>query len=231
MSKTSPDNVIPTNIGILSSLTKESVDLWYPNISPYIHTKKKRFFEIFMCLLLLIPALLCLLVILTLVLVIDGWPVLFFQRRLGKNAVPFYLPKIRTLLIDAPSNRPAHSYDTNAVMTITGKFLRKHRFDELPQIFLVLTGRMSLIGPRPELLTIAANYTKKEKRRLCIKPGLTGLWQVEAARNQPIQKNIKYDLYYLRKASLLLDIKILVKTAVFVVRGGKKIMNKLENSL
>lgn len=132
------------------------------------------------------------------------------------------MPKIRTLKKHTPSNRPACSYDINAFTTTTGKFLRRYRLDELPQILVVLTGRMSLVGPRPALPDIAESYSKKEARRLATMGGITGLWQIRAGRNQPIHKNIRYDLYYLRKASLWLDIRILAATIPFMLNPRTK---------
>jgi lipopolysaccharide/colanic/teichoic acid biosynthesis glycosyltransferase len=191
--------------------------------SPYLDSTVKRCLDIIVCLILLIPAILILLIVLPVVLIFDGRPVLFFQRRIGRNGREFLMPKIRTLKNHAHPNKPACSYDIEAFATKTGKFLRRHRLDELPQIFSVLARKISLVGPRPELPDVVKNYTAKELKRLCAKPGLTGLWQIKASRNQPIHKNIRYDLYYLRNASLWLDIRILVETIPFVLRAESKI--------
>jgi lipopolysaccharide/colanic/teichoic acid biosynthesis glycosyltransferase len=191
--------------------------------SPYLDSTAKRCLDIIGCLLLLVPTVLILPAILLAVLIVDGRGVLFFQKRSGKNGREFLLPKIRTLKNNTPPNKPACSYDIDAFTTKTGRFLRRHRLDELPQLFSVLTGRMSLVGPRPELPDIVRTYTPKELKRLCARPGLTGLWQIKAPHNQPIHKNIRYDLYYLRHASLWLDIRILAETVPFVLRAGGKI--------
>jgi lipopolysaccharide/colanic/teichoic acid biosynthesis glycosyltransferase len=191
--------------------------------SPYLDSITKRCFDITLCLILLVPAVLILLTILPVVLIIDGWPVLFFQRRAGKNGKKFLMPKIRTLKNHTHPNKPTCSYDIEAFTTKTGRFLRRHRLDELPQIFSVMGGKMSLVGPRPELPDVVENYSAKELKRLCARPGLTGLWQIKAPRNQPIHKNIGYDLYYLRHASLWLDIRILCETVPFVLRVESKI--------
>ncbi len=190
--------------------------------SPYLDSSAKRCVDIIVCLILFVPAALILLIILPVVLIVDGRPVLFFQKRCGRNGREFLMPKIRTLKNHAHPNKPACSYNIEAFTTKTGRFLRRHRLDELPQIFSVLTGKMSLVGPRPELPDVVKNYTAKELKRLCAKPGLTGLWQVKAPHNQPIHKNIRYDLYYLKKASLWLDIRILAKTIPFVLRTESK---------
>ena len=191
--------------------------------SPYLNSAPKKCLDIIVCLILLIPAVLILLAVLPVVLIVDGRPVLFFQRRIGRNGREFLMPKIRTLKKHAHPNKPACSYDTDAFTTKTGRFLRRHRLDEMPQIFSVITGKMSLVGPRPELPDVVKSYTAKELKRLDARPGLTGLWQIKAPRNQPIHKNIKYDFYYLRKASLLLDIRILAETIPFVLRAKSKI--------
>ena len=190
--------------------------------SPYLDSTTKRCLNIIISLILLVPAVLILLAILPVVLIVDGRPVLFFQRRIGRNGREFLMPKIRTLKNHAHPNKPACSYDIEAFTTKTGSFLRRHRFDELPQIFSVLAGKMSFVGPRPELPDVIKNYTAKELKRLCARPGLTGLWQIKAPHNQPIHKNIRYDLYYLRHASLWLDICILAETIPFVLRAESK---------
>ena len=186
--------------------------------SPYLESTTKRSFDIIICLILLLPATLTLMIILPVVLLVDGLPVLFFQWRAGKGGRKFLMPKIRTLRNYAHPNKPTCSYDIDAFTTKTGLFLRKHRIDELPQIFSVLSGKMSLVGPRPELSYMIENYTVKELKRLYVKPGLTGLWQIKAPRSQPIHENIRYDLCYLRKASLWFDIKILAGTIPFVLK-------------
>ena len=190
--------------------------------SPYLNSATKRCLDIIICLIVFVPTVLILLVVLSVVLIVDGRPVLFFQRRVGRRGRKFFLPKIRTLKNHAHPNKPTCSYDIEAFTTKTGKFLRRHRLDELPQVFSVLAGKMSLTGPRPELPDVVKSYRTKELKRLYAKPGLTGLWQIKAPRNRPIHKNIKYDLYYVRKATLLLDIRILAGTIPFVLRARSK---------
>lgn len=204
--------------------------MYYQHYSSYLDSKMKRCFDIFACLLLPPPPVLMLPIISAVILVVDGRPGLFFQRRVGKNGGAFILPKIRTLKIDAHPNKPAYSYETDAFITKTGKFLRRHRFDELPQLFSVLMGKMTLVGPRPELPDIVKDYSQKERKRLCVRPGLTGLWQIRASRTQPIHKNIRYTFYYLRKATLWLDIRILAETISFVLKAESEIFHE-ENQL
>ncbi len=197
--------------------------------SPYLDSAAKRCLDIIVCLIFFVPVVLILLVILPIVLIVDGRPVLFFQKRCGKDGQEFVIPKVRTLKNHAHPNKPTCSYDIDAFTTRTGSFLRRHRFDELPQIFSVLAGKMSLVGPRPELPDVVKIYSAKQRKRICAKPGLTGLWQIKASRSQPIHKNIKYDLYYIENASLWLDIKILAATVPFVLKAESKIF--YENSV
>ena len=191
--------------------------------SPYLESMVKRCFDITICLILIVPVILILMLVLPIVFIIDGCPILFFQRRIGKNGKRFLMPKIRSLNNHAHPDRPSCSYDIDSFTTKTGRFLRKHRIDELPQIFSVLSGKMSLVGPRPELPDVVENYSTTERKRLCAKPGITGLWQIKAARNQPIHKNIEYDFYYLKNASLWFDLRILCETIPFVLKAKSKI--------
>ena len=190
--------------------------------SSYLDSTTKRCLDVIVCLIFLIPAVLIQLAILLVVLIVDGRPVLFFQRRVGRNGREFLMPKIRTLRNHTHPNKPACSYDIESFATKTGKFLRKHRLDELPQVFSILAGKMSLVGPRPELPGVVKNYTARELKRLCATPGLTGMWQINAPHNQPIHENMRYDLYYLRKASFWLDIRMLAGTIPFVLRAESK---------
>lgn len=190
--------------------------------SPYLDSYVKRGLDITVCLLLMMPTILILLVIMLTVLIFDGKPVIFFQKRVGKGGKQFVMAKVRTMKKHTPPSKPACSYDTAMFTTKTGRFLRKHRLDELPQIFSVLAGRMSLVGPRPELPNVVKNYKKKELKRICIRPGITGLWQIRAPHNQPIHRNIRYDLYYLKKANLMFDIRILAATIPFVLKQKKR---------
>lgn len=191
----------------------------YIGYSSYLHSIQKRVVDVFLCLLLMIPV--CLVVAMTtlMVLISDGWPVIFLQKRTGKNGVIFTMPKIRTLREDAHPNTPSYCHDIETFMFPLSKTMRRCRLDELPQIFTVLMGKMSFVGPRPELPHVVEDYAKKEIRRLYAKPGLTGLWQIRGSRNEPIHNNMRYDLYYLRNASFWLDMKILAETVSFVIKS------------
>ena len=184
--------------------------------SPYLKSRRKRCFDIVVCLVLLPPVMVLLGVVALVTLVGQGRPLLFVQTRVGKNGMLFRMPKFRTLRGAAP--RGPLAADVAAYATPAGRWLRRHKLDELPQWFTVLAGRMSLVGPRPELPDIVATYSAFQRKRLLMKPGLTGLWQVMANHKTPIHQHLKYDLYYLRKADFRLDVKLLVLTLALVLR-------------
>jgi lipopolysaccharide/colanic/teichoic acid biosynthesis glycosyltransferase len=100
-----------------------------------------------------------------------------------------------------------------------GRFIRRTSMDELPQLFNVLRGDMSLVGPRPEQPFIVEGYGVRERQRLCVLPGITGLWQLSADRAFLIHENLQYDLYYIRHRGFFLDLSILAHTALFAMRG------------
>jgi len=104
-------------------------------------------------------------------------------------------------------------------ITPVGRILRKVCLDELPQFYNVVKGDMSLVGPRPEMPFIVKQYTGWEKRRLDVKPGITGLWQVDARRGQPLKESLEWDFYYIQNQSLLLDFTILLRTIPIVLSG------------
>jgi len=144
-------------------------------------------------------------------------PILFCQKRIGLNNAEFTLYKFRSMYSDAPvySIKPDSSDDPR--ITSVGKWLRKTSLDELPQIFNVLNGSMSLIGPRPEMPFLVDEYNSWENYRHLVKPGITGLWQISNERTKAIRDGIHLDFEYIRKISFLTDLKILLKTLkVFV---------------
>lgn len=150
-------------------------------------------------------------------------PVLFLQERSGKDGKTFNIFKFRSMRImedslDAEGNQltPAQR------ITPVGRILRKTSLDELPQLFNVLNGTMSIVGPRPTLPYQVENYTAEQRRRLEMRPGITGLAQVNGRNDLTWTQKIEYDLQYVDNFSLWMDIKILFKT-VLVVFGRKGI--------
>ena len=141
-------------------------------------------------------------------------PVLFKQKRIGKNKKNFYIHKFRTMYIDTPSNIPTHLLKKpDLYITKTGKFLRKTSLDELPQLFDILFGKMSLIGPRPALYNQYDLIEERDKYKANdIKPGITGWAQINGRDELDIYTKAKYDGEYIKKMSLITDIKIFFKT-------------------
>jgi len=184
--------------------------------STYLDSRTKRCFDIAICLVMLVPAMVIVGLASLSIIVWDGRPVFFIHRRAGKKGKLFWLPKLRTLRADADPYQPSSGCDNGSLVTVTGKFLRRHRLDELPQLFSVLVGHMSLVGPRPELPNVVVTYKPLHKERLRAKPGITGLWQIIGNRKAAMHQDMKYDLYYLHKASLWLDVKILAGTVLFI---------------
>ena len=146
-------------------------------------------------------------------------PVIFRQKRVGRNGLQFDLYKLRTMYVDAPRYACSPTSGRDPRITRVGRFLRHTCIDELPQLINVLRGEMSLVGPRPEMPFIVAQYEAGHLQRLAVKPGITGLWQLSADRMSPIHHNISYDIYYVRHRSLWMDVAILLHTVVFAFRG------------
>src|SRR5271157_5565205 len=145
--------------------------------------------------------------------------VLFQQERVGKDGRLFPMYKFRTMYCDAPQYSYSPGAGDDPRITPAGRFLRRTSLDELPQLVNVLLGHMSLGGPRPEMPFIVEQYTPLQRRRLGVKPGITGLWQLSADRAFLIHENIEYDLYYVRNRSLSMDVAILLHTVLFAARG------------
>ena len=146
-------------------------------------------------------------------------PALFIQQRVGMNGRIFNLYKFRTMLVDAPAYDYCPTDPSDTRITAVGRFLRRSSLDELPQLLNVLKGEMSLVGPRPEMPFIVESYTPRQRGRLRVKPGLTGLWQLSADRAYLIHENIEYDIYYIKNRGLFMDIAILIHTLFFAMRG------------
>jgi lipopolysaccharide/colanic/teichoic acid biosynthesis glycosyltransferase len=104
-------------------------------------------------------------------------------------------------------------------ITRLGRFLRRTSIDEFPQLLNVLSGEMSMVGPRPEMPFLVDRYEEWQRRRLDVKPGVTGLWQIVGRKNLPLSLNMEYDFYYIKNQSLLFDMVILLKTIPAVIFG------------
>jgi lipopolysaccharide/colanic/teichoic acid biosynthesis glycosyltransferase len=146
-------------------------------------------------------------------------PALFCQERVGQNGKRFNMFKFRTMHMSAAPYDYSPSAPTDPRITRIGKFLRRTSLDELPQLLNVLLGQMSLVGPRPEMPFIVQQYTDRERQRLEVKPGITGLWQLSGDRAYLIHQNVEYDLYYLQHRNFFMDLAIILHTSVFAMRG------------
>ena len=160
----------------------------------------------------------------------DGGPAFFRQVRVGRDGKPFRLYKFRTMVVEAEQQKLAlaeHNEGTGVLFKIrndpritrTGSRLRRWSLDELPQLINVLLGQMSLVGPRPALPEEAAKYGDYVRRRLAVRPGMTGLWQIHGRSDLPWEEAVRLDLRYVENWSLALDLLILWKTWPAVARG------------
>jgi exopolysaccharide biosynthesis polyprenyl glycosylphosphotransferase len=161
----------------------------------------------------------------------DHGPALFRQTRVGKDERLFTVYKFRTMVRDAEKQKSAlmaqnegdgllFKMKRDPRVTPVGTWLRRYSLDELPQLLNVLRGDMSLVGPRPALPEEAAAYDYYVRRRLAVKPGVTGLWQIKGRSNLPWEEAVRLDVRYVEQWSLVLDLQILWKTWSAVIRGS-----------
>lgn len=161
----------------------------------------------------------------------DRGPVLFWQTRIGKWGKPFRFPKFRSMVVNAEKLRTTleqtnmHGAGVTFKMkkdpriTRVGRLIRRTSIDELPQLWCVLKGDMSLVGPRPALAAEVARYSLGDRRRLDVTPGLTCIWQVAGRSDIPFPEQLKLDVEYIERQSLREDIKLLFKTVPAVITG------------
>jgi exopolysaccharide biosynthesis polyprenyl glycosylphosphotransferase len=189
----------------------------------------KRFMDVVVSLLILILGMPLWAAVAIAIKMTSRGPVLFTQVRIGLHGRPFKIYKFRTMVADAEERlrdvididkltTPGFKIKNDPRVTGIGRFLRSTSIDEIPQVLNVLRGEMSLVGPRPEMADLVAKYSPEQRRRLKARPGITGYQQV-IARGIPLSEGVQYDLIYLKNQSLLLDLYILIRTAVIVVAG------------
>jgi lipopolysaccharide/colanic/teichoic acid biosynthesis glycosyltransferase len=153
----------------------------------------------------------------------DGGPVLYRQARVGKDGVEFELLKLRTMVVGAETQGAGYAVNTgDARITPVGRVLRRLSVDELPQLWNVVRGEMSVIGPRPTLRYQVERYTPHQRRRLDVKPGITGWAQVHGRAALPWAERIELDVWYAEHRSPWLDLKILAKTPLALFGGTYK---------
>lgn len=158
-------------------------------------------------------------------------PVIFKQKRIGRDGRPFNFYKFRSMYIDAEQRRQellkANESKDGVIfkmqkdprVTRFGRFIRKFSIDELPQLFNVVVGDMSLVGPRPPLPSEVAEYTLEDRKRLMVKPGITCIWQVSGRSDIPFRQQVALDKEYIMSRSLWRDLWILLKTVPAVLTG------------
>jgi lipopolysaccharide/colanic/teichoic acid biosynthesis glycosyltransferase len=153
----------------------------------------------------------------------DGGPVLYRQKRVGLHGEDFELLKLRTMVVGA--ERMGAGFAVNegdARITKVGRVLRRLSVDELPQLANVLRGDMSIVGPRPTLRYQVEQYTERQRRRLDVKPGITGWAQIQGRAALPWADRIELDVWYVEHRSPLVDLKILLRTPLALFRGTYK---------
>ncbi len=145
-------------------------------------------------------------------------PVIFMQERAGKNGMPFVFYKFRTMKPDVEPFGPSPKSGQDPRLTKVGKFLREYSLDELPQLFNVLTGDMSIVGPRPLYISQIPEWNERQKKRLLVKPGLTGLAQIGGRAELTREEKLEFDVKYVETTSLLTDIRIILATIAYVFK-------------
>ncbi|MDQ0800071.1 sugar transferase [Arthrobacter sp. SLBN-112] len=191
----------------------------------------KRLFDISISSILIVALLPVMAIVALLIKIQDQGPVLFKQNRVGMEGKHFQMLKFRSMVTDAEErlillkernegNGVLFKIKNDPRVTSVGRVLRKLSLDELPQLFNIFAGSMSLVGPRPPLPSEVEEYEQDVRRRLLVKPGLTGLWQVSGRSNLSWQDSVRLDLYYVENWSLAGDLLILMKTFRAVFRGA-----------
>jgi len=191
------------------------------------YKKIKRFLDIISSLLMLILVSPIFLAVSILNLIIHGRPLFFKQKRPGLKGKPFEMYKFRTMT--NKKDKKGELLPDEQRITSYGKFLRKTSLDELPELFNVLKGDMSLIGPRPLLIKYLPYYTDREKARHEVRPGLTGLAQVSGRNLLDWEARLEKDVQYVENLSLILDLKILFKTIATVLQSENIELNAIDD--
>lgn len=161
----------------------------------------------------------------------DQGPVLFVQKRVGQDGKIFKIYKLRSMVVDSEKYLDSlkdksdvqgmFKMKNDPRVTRVGRFIRKYSLDECPQFWNVLQGDMSLVGPRPALIEEVAQYSIKEEKRLSVKPGITGLWQVSGRSNVSFDEMINLDLKYINKRGIMFNLYIIGKTLLLMFFSGK----------
>ncbi len=186
----------------------------------------KRIFDVLFCIICLLAFSPFFILIALITKITMPGPLFFLQKRIGKNGKTFYIYKFRTMKVDKEAEEKHDTSKDQFRVTSWGKFMRRTKIDELPQLLNVLKGEMSLVGPRPTFEEQAKYYNERQKRRLIMRPGMTGLAQVNGNIALTWEERIEYDIYYIEKFSVFLDVVILLKTMAVVLFGEEKFKRK-----
>lgn len=190
----------------------------------------KRGFDLVFAVIAFILALPVFLIVSLLILLFDGYPVFFNQDRVGQNGRHFKIHKFRTMvrnaeniplssLADAVGEDEVHKVRNDPRVTKLGRILRRLSLDELPQLLNVLSGEMSIVGPRPELPGLVEQYERWQRKRLTVPPGITGWWQVNGRSDRMMHLHSEDDIYYVQNYSIWLDFQIILRTVWVVLIG------------
>jgi len=216
-----------SNVEYLSGIPL--VDIRAPSISENQRLAKRLFDLIFSSIAIIVCAPVLLIIAILIKLDSPG-PIFFRQKRVGENTQPFEILKFRTMVKNAEAlsatvekkddqGNILHKHPDDPRITRIGRFLRHYSLDELPQMFNVLLGKMSLVGPRPELPYLVKNYNTWQYVRFTIPQGITGWWQVNGRSDKPMHLNTEDDLYYIKNYSIWLDVKIIFRTIYAVIQA------------
>jgi O-antigen biosynthesis protein WbqP len=179
----------------------------------------KRFFDIFLSLLLIPLLLIPMLFVAVLVHLTSSGPVIYWSDRVGRDNIIFQMPKFRSMSINAPSIATHIMSYAESLITPVGRVIRRYSLDELPQLFLILSGKMSFVGPRPALFNQADLITlRKDKGIDKLIPGVTGWAQINGRDDLSIHEKVTFDAEYLKSKSFWLDLKILYITFIKVIK-------------
>jgi lipopolysaccharide/colanic/teichoic acid biosynthesis glycosyltransferase len=148
-------------------------------------------------------------------------PIIFRQKRVTRGRREFNMYKFRTMFATVPKYQQSPPGGDDIRVTRAGRIMRKLGLDETAQLINVVKGQMSLVGPRPEMALAAAEYEPWQNLRLSVKPGITGPWQIAGRADRPIRESLEFDLYYIANRSLLMDVRIFLKTIpILFGKGG-----------
>jgi exopolysaccharide biosynthesis polyprenyl glycosylphosphotransferase len=219
------------------SLAHEPIALVRPPRHSHLQEAAKRVVDVVLASVLLVVAAPVMAVAALLIKLHDHGPVLFRQVRIGRDGEPFTLIKLRTMEVDAEArladlrsrnerHGPLFKVSADPRITPIGGLLRSAAIDELPQLFNVLGGSMSIVGPRPALPAETAEFDDEHQRRHLVRPGVTGLWQVEANHKAAFEEYRRLDLFYVDNWSVAMDLAVMVDTVPFIARRALRALRR-----